>query len=305
MQMDVVSPYSAALAELPVRESTVSVLGSTTRYWEYGDPDASTTVVLVHGYRGEHHGLEPVVAQLRGIRLIAPDLPGFGESTPMTEAALTVEGYATWLREFTDRLGVTGTAVILGHSFGSIIVSHAVAGGLPTPKLILINPIAANALTGPKAILTKLTVFYYRSATLLPERAGHRYLANRAIVRFMSETMATTKNRELRHWIHDQHREYFSRFSDVATVVDAFDASIGSDVIEVAPRITVPTLLIASDKDPITTVANLHKLADLLPDAQLHILAGVGHLIHYERPREAAELIVDFLGVGSLAGAAS
>jgi pimeloyl-ACP methyl ester carboxylesterase len=38
-----------------------------------------------------------------------------------------------------------------------------------------------------------------------------------------------------------------------------------------------------------------------LPDAELHVLGGVGHLIHYERPREAAELIVSFLGVGAVA----
>jgi pimeloyl-ACP methyl ester carboxylesterase len=300
--MVVNSPYAAGLAGLPVREDSVDILGSSTRYWEYGDRNSATTIVMVHGYRGEHHGLEPVVAQLRGIRIIAPDLPGFGESTPLTEATHSVEGYTAWLQEFVVRVGVSGTAIILGHSFGSIIVSHAVANGLETPKLILVNPIAANALTGPKAILTKLTVFYYRSAGWLPERVGHRWLANRAIVRFMSETMATTKDQDLRRWIHEQHHSYFSRFSDVKTVTDSFDASVGSDIIEVAPSIRMPTLLIGSDKDPITTVANLQKLGRLIPNSELHILQGVGHLIHYERPRDAAELIVDFVGAGSLSG---
>jgi pimeloyl-ACP methyl ester carboxylesterase len=299
--MVVDSPYAELLAELPVRDSTLDILGSSTRYWEYGAADSPVTIVVVHGYRGEHHGLEPVVAQLHGIRIIAPDLPGFGESTPLTEVDHSIGGYSAWLRAFVEKVGVAGTAVILGHSFGSIVVAHAVADGLATPKMILVNPIAANALTGPKAILTRLTVFYYRSAALLPERAGHRFLASRAIVRFMSETMATTKDKNLRGWIHAQHHSYFSRFSDVKTVVDAFDASVSADVIEVAPQITVPTLLIAADKDPITSVANLRKLAALLPDSELHILTGVGHLIHYERPREAAALIVDFLGAGSLA----
>jgi pimeloyl-ACP methyl ester carboxylesterase len=59
--------------------------------------------------------------------------------------------------------------------------------------------------------------------------------------------------------------------------------------------------LIAADNDPITTVADEEKLRDLLPAAELHVLADVGHLIHYERPREAAELIVSFLGVGTVA----
>ena len=67
--MSVPSPYAAALERVPVREGARRASSAaTTRYWDYGDPDAATTLVLVHGFRGDHHGLEPVVAQLRGVR---------------------------------------------------------------------------------------------------------------------------------------------------------------------------------------------------------------------------------------------
>ena len=56
--------------------------GATTAYWVYGPEDAETTVIAVHGFRGEHHGLEPVLAYLPEVRVVAPDLPGFGESAP-------------------------------------------------------------------------------------------------------------------------------------------------------------------------------------------------------------------------------
>src|SRR6478609_11620099 len=98
--MSVTSPYAAALERVAVREGALSVLGSTTRFLDYGDPDAATTLVLVHGFRGDHHGLEPVVAQLDGVRMVSPDLPGFGDSTPMTEAAHDIDGYARWLHAF-------------------------------------------------------------------------------------------------------------------------------------------------------------------------------------------------------------
>ena len=61
----------------------LDVLGGRTAYWTYGPDDAETTVVAVHGFRGEHHGLEPVVAHLPGVRVIMPDLPGFGETPPL------------------------------------------------------------------------------------------------------------------------------------------------------------------------------------------------------------------------------
>ena len=57
--------------------------------------------------------------------------------------------------------------------------------------------------------------------------------------------------------------------------------------------------------DPITTVAAQQQLATLFPDARLEVLTGVGHLVRYERPREAAALIIDFVGDGSLAGKSS
>ncbi len=185
--------------------------------------------------------------------------------------------------------------MILGHSFGSIVASHAVAQGLDTPKLILLNPIAAPALKGPNAFMTRLTLLWYRVGHALPERAGSAWLGNRAIVRFMSGLLAQTKDAELRRWVHDQHRTYFSRYSDRDTVVEGFRASIGSDVSEVAAQLTVPTLLVGASDDPITTVAAYERLHEAIPGSTLHIIQGVGHLIHYEKPREAAEQIMAFV----------
>jgi pimeloyl-ACP methyl ester carboxylesterase len=303
--MAVVSPYAALLAAVPVRQGEALVLGSRTRYWDYGPEDAPVTVVAVHGYRGEHHGLEPVVAHLAGIRVIGPDLPGFGESTPLTEADHSVEGYGAWLAGFVEALGLPERPVILGHSFGSIVVSHAVADGLETPKLILLNPIAAPALKGPNGVMTRLTLLWYRIGHALPERAGSAWLGNRAIVRFMSGLLAQSKDAQLRRWVHDQHRTYFSRYSDRDTVVEGFRASIGSDVSEVAAALRMPTLLVGASNDPITTVAAYERLHRAIPGSSLHIIQGVGHLIHYEKPREAAEQIVAFLGTGRVVDAAT
>jgi pimeloyl-ACP methyl ester carboxylesterase len=296
------SPFAALLDELPVRREVVSVLGSETHYWVYGPDDAETTIVICHGYRGEHHGLEPVVAQLRGIKIISPDLPGFGESTPMPGAKHDVAGYAAWYAAFVDGLGLNGSAIVLGHSFGTLVTSYAVAKKLvATPKLVLVNPIAANALEGPNKLLTQGTVVYYRFAMALPEKAGHWLLDNWLVIRFMSLSLIRTKEPALRRFVHDQHHTYFGRFSDRKTVVEGFEASIGNDVTAVASEISVPTLLIGAEHDMITSVTQLETLRDEMTDATLHVIPDVGHLIHYEKSREAAGFIVEFLGAGQLA----
>lgn len=291
------SPYAEALGRVPVRQGELPLLGGMTRYWEYGAPDADTTVVLVHGFRGDHHGLEPVVAQLHGLRLISPDLPGFGESTPMTERAHDIDGYSQWLRAFVAALGIEGRVVLLGHSFGSIVVSASLAhaGGARPAAVVLVNPIGQPALAGPRGVLTRLAIFYYWLAAALPERLGFVLLRNRVIVRVMSEAMAKTRDRGLRSWIHGQHDSYFSAFRDRRVVLEAFRASVSHDVSEYAARIPEPTLLVAAVDDDITPIAAERRLRGLFPDARLVEIADVGHLIHYEKPVEAATAIEEFL----------
>jgi pimeloyl-ACP methyl ester carboxylesterase len=294
--MSAASPYATRLAAVPTTEHSVRVLGSTTRYWEYGPADAATTVVVVHGFRGDHHGLEPVVAHLcdGSVRVISPDLPGFGRSERLDGIRHDIDGYGRWLREFVAAVGLS-EAVVLGHSFGSIVVAGAAANGLAAPRLILVNPIAAPALQGPSGILTRLAVFYYWAAAKLPERVGFALLRNRLIVRVMSIAMAKTRQKELRRFIHDQHDRYFSAFSDRRVVLEAFQASVSSDVSHFAPQISASVLLIAAAEDQITPVAAQHRLQGLFERAELVVIPKVGHLIHYETPEPAAAAIRAFL----------
>ncbi|MFD6055117.1 alpha/beta fold hydrolase [Agromyces sp. NPDC060279] len=293
------SPYAAQLERIPVREHRTTVLGSTTAWWEYGEPGAPV-IVLVHGFRGDHHGLEPIVANLPGFRIVSPDLPGFGESAPL-DGPHDIAGYAAWLDAFVASLELDGAYTLLGHSFGSIVASATVAGGLRPERLVLVNPIGAPALEGPRGVMTRLAVAYYRAAAALPERAGFAVLKNRAIVRVMSVTMAKTRSRELRRFIHDQHDRYFSAFSDRDSLLEAFRASVSHDVREFAPQIDVPVLLIAAERDDITPLSAQHVLVQRFPDARLEVIPEVGHLIHYEAPGDAARRILGFVPHGAAA----
>ena len=289
--MTAVNPYATLLDEIPVERHEVGVLGGVTAYWVYGPADAATTIVAVHGFRGEHHGLEPVVAHLPGTRVISPDLPGFGETAPVPDRTHDLDLYAQWLRAFTAE--VAPDAVILGHSFGSIVVAAAVAGGLETPRVILVNPIGAPALEGPRGILTRLA--YYWAGARLPKRLGEALLRNGLIVRVMSVSMAKTKDSGIRRFVHDQHDTYFSRFADRDVLHDAFVASVSNDVRAFAPRIPQPTLLVAAQRDDITPIEAERRLARMFPAAELVEIPDVGHLIHYETPAAAAGAITRFL----------
>jgi len=294
--MPVPSPYSTKLAAIPVREAVIDVLGSQTHYWEYGPTDRPVDIVLVHGFRGDHHGLEPIVSNLPGLRIVSPDLPGYGSSTAMPTTH-TIATYGQWLLAFVDALGLAGTPV-LGHSFGSIVVSHAVAAGLAPRQVILLNPIAADATSGPDKVMVPIVKLYFRIGRLLPLRAADFWLAIPLATRIMSVKLSKTSDRTLRRWIHEEHGRYFSGFSDPTTLSEGYEASVSTNVIAVAPRLTMPTLLVVGELDNIAPLEGQRHLAELLPDGELVILDGVGHLVHYEKPAEAAAAIRRFLATG-------
>lgn len=250
---------------------------------------------MVHGFRGDHHGLEPVAAQLADERVIVPDLPGFGTSAPFQRTAHTVAAYADWLRSFVARLPDPGEVVLLGHSFGSIVVAAALANGLPASRAVLVNPIGAPALAGPRGVLSRLALLYYRLGGALPERAGSALLRSPLVVRLMSALLSTSRDPMLRRWILAEHLRYFNVFADRRSVLEAFAASVGDDVSAYAGQITVPILLVGGQRDDITPVVVQHRLVSRFSAATLVVIHGVGHLIHYEATDQAAHAIVAFL----------
>ena len=280
----------------PVQRVDLDVAGHPTPVWVHPGRGTGRPVLIVHGFRGDHHGLDRIAAAMRERTVIVPDLPGFGENPPLA-AGLSLESYLDHLEaliaEAADRWGAR--PIVVGHSFGSILVSH-LAARRPTTvdELVLINPITSPALEGSARVLTALTRLYYALGARLPESAGRALLGHPLIVRLMSEVMATTRDRGLRRYIHDQHAKYFSTFSDRASLAEAFDVSVAHTVTEAAGGLTMPLLVIAGDRDAIAPIEVTREVVAGLPDVRFVELSGVGHLVHYERPDEAASAIEGF-----------
>jgi pimeloyl-ACP methyl ester carboxylesterase len=271
------------------------IFGSEVNYWIY-NPTKHRTIVMVHGFRGTHHGLHDIIAQLPDYQIIIPDIPGFGESTPMSERRHDIDGYGDFFAKFIEKLDLKEKPALLGHSFGSIVAAR-VAAHRPElfTKLILVNAIASPALKGPRTIFSHGAKFYYRIGAALPESVGRAFLSNPLMVRATSELLTKTKNKALKKDIHRHHLEHFSSFQDRKALLEAFNASVGHTALDYAADITAPTLLIAGDADDIAPLKGQYELEAKLPDARLVVLPNIGHLIHREGPKEAAEAIDRFL----------
>ena len=308
-----------------------------TRYWQYGKgmnggtfPEGSYPVLLVHGFRGDHHGLEIIANYLLklipNVSIISPDLPGFGRSADLSEGTQdegaqgedNINAYVAWLNDFVKHTNPAREDAqplplhLVGHSFGSIVTSaFAAAHPNSLALLSLINPISEPALEGSQRVASRLASLYYRAGAALPEKIGYPLLRSQLITRASSEVMMRTKDKAMRRFINGQHAAYFGSFGSRRGVLSAYEASITHTAAEYAAAIRVPVQMLVAEDDDLGTPETARAMYATLTSRKLPIshnrpvsstgarerldmIPEVGHLIHYETPRRAAELIADF-----------
>ena len=94
------------------------IRGVRVRYFEAG---SGPPLVLIHGFLVNHKEWALVIPGLaKHFRVIAPDLPGFGESERPAEFRYEREGYAEVVRDLIAGLDIP-RAHIAGHSMGGAI----------------------------------------------------------------------------------------------------------------------------------------------------------------------------------------
>ena len=307
-----------------------------TRYWQYGKgmnggtfPEGSYPVLLVHGFRGDHHGLEIIANYLLklipNVSIISPDLPGFGRSADLPEGTQgkntrdensqggdNINAYVAWLNDFVEHTNPAREDAqplplhLVGHSFGSIVTSaFAAAHPNSLALLSLINPISEPALEGSQRVASRLASLYYRAGAALPEKIGYPLLRSQLITRASSEVMMRTKDKAMRCFINGQHAAYFGSFGSRRGVLSAYEASITHTAAEYAAAIRVPVQMLVAEDDDLGTPETARAMYATLTSRdlpatstgareRLDMIPEVGHLIHYETPHRAAELIADF-----------
>jgi pimeloyl-ACP methyl ester carboxylesterase len=145
------------------RESTVHLAcGRQISYAEFGDP-AGVPMVLLHGSPGSRLMFRPADAPARalGLRLICPDRPGCGGSSP--HPGRTLASGAADTAEMLDRIGVD-RVILFGVSGGApYAVAAAAAWGPRVRLLALVSPMGPIAdLSGEIALHTGHRLFFLK-----------------------------------------------------------------------------------------------------------------------------------------------
>lgn len=303
--------FTGAAVRTPVRSSVtvpdpVSGAGVRVAVFDHAPAapgPAAPTIVAVHGFRGDHHGLSLLADCLPEHRVLALDLPGFGAADAYPDAEHTVAHHARTVREAVAALGVE-RPVLVAHSYGTVVAARAVAQAPGDwAALVLLNPIAEPALSASGAwtdrVAARAAQGYYELAARLPDRLGDALLRSRAVTWATTLMMSETADARILSHTHDQHTRHFSGFATRSSLAQAYRASTTGSVPDDADRLALPVLLVAGARDPLGSVAAQEALAARIaavsPRVRLEVLDDVGHLLHYEKAPECAALVRGFL----------
>jgi pimeloyl-ACP methyl ester carboxylesterase/1-acyl-sn-glycerol-3-phosphate acyltransferase len=282
--------------------------GRTLAYMDRG-PRTGTPFLYFHGFQGcrleSVPGLDEILAKLN-IRLISPDRPGIGLSTPAH--ARTVVGWAGDVRQLTEQiLGPGQSFSILGFSAGATYAlacgqlpglrAISLVGGLGLPHLI-VNWRRFSRQVWHILLSAKLANF--RSATFLRiEKQHHDRIFDHwdsyfeAVRRDLStDDQRILSQPQVEELFREDRREGYAQ--GPGCLLWEVQAFYSDPQIDLAHLAACTVLIVHGAEDKIVPIAVARDLQDRIPASHLTELPGRGHYFLYDT-NEMERALTDLL----------
>ena len=258
--------------------------GADVHYLDTAPGSDLPVLLVLPGFLGSTATFVPMADALsREMRVVIPDLPGFGWSeTP--NGGCTMDDRIAFVDAFADRLDL-GPVHLAGSSLGAnIAVRFAVANPGRVKSLVLLSPFG---LQGQRDAVSRLERFD-RLLPFVTLFAGRRMLA-----RELGKQVRDPS--ELTRGILESFRRPF-RSAAGRRVVVAVSRNIlyGSFFDEYLPRVTQPTLVVAGSDDSYRRPDTLGVLESRIPSCTALLLEGCRHMIQLDAPAEVAGMLARF-----------
>lgn len=245
------------------------------------------TLILVHGFRGTHKGLLAIADCLRDdFTVLTPDIPGSGDNPELDNK--TLDGYAEWFHNYIKEKKLK-KPYIVGHSMGSIIVSHYIEKypNDVADKVVFMSPVFRTKRGQRKS--NRLYRVINGGMHLVPTKQRYKFCGSKFLSYAISHFLTADKSQQKR--IDELHFLYSGKFASAASFMA--DCSISMHEQTVIPD-SKNVMLCYGEKDRLTK----HELTEAVAEKyhlDHHRFDGAGHLINYERAEQVADEIRKFL----------
>lgn len=233
--------------------------GINVNYFLMGENAGDEAVVMLHGWGANielfRNMAEPVSTKYP---VIAPDMPGFGE-TAEPESVWTVDDYTDFIIEFIKNTGFK-KVILLGHSFGGrVIIKLVNRKNLPftVTKLILVD-----------------------SAGIRPEKTAEQ-IKKEKIMKFGKKLLSGTPKLLEKMQSMVGSADYKAASPQMKKILINV---VNEDLTHLLPEIKQETLLVWGTLDTATPIKDAEKMEELIPNAGLARIEGVGHYSFLENP---------------------
>lgn len=265
------------------RERLIEVAGMTVNVRESGE---GPPLLLINGLGGHTAMWAPVERKLTGMRLISYDSPGVGDS-PIRFPRPSVPVLAAMLDELLDKLELSRVDV-LGYSFGGAVAQQlAFQRAKRVRRLVLVA-----TLPGIGSVLGQWKSIAHASNPL-------RYYSRE----YYRRTIGTLAGGQAR-WNEAFRRQHGSerlvKRPHPLSYYTQISALSSWSSLPWLHRITVPTLVVTGDDDPLVPPANSFLLASRIPRARLFVAHGEGHLLLFDDSGAAHDAIGEFLSADAV-----
>jgi pimeloyl-ACP methyl ester carboxylesterase len=269
---------------------TLTVEGRRTRYRMLG---SGSPVLLLHGIGRSLEDWADVEADFAADHTVyLLDLAGFGESEAVADRTNLLK-LAEAALAFLDVVGVTEPIAVIGNSLGGAIALQLAA--------LAPERVSAMVLVDPAGFGTEVTI----ALRILDIPIVGRRLARPSRKNALMETQGifrdqslVTEERIARALALAQRpggtrvmRETASSLGTIRGVKAGWRRRL---LAQVAP-LGIPTLVVWGEKDRILPATHLDEARRVFPHAEWHLFEQTGHMPQLEKPREFAELAVEFV----------
>jgi pimeloyl-ACP methyl ester carboxylesterase len=273
-----------------VSPKTAEVDGIKLHYLTAGHGPA---LILLHGYTQTSHMWRPIMPSLSDrYTVIAPDLPGIGESE-IPASGIDMKAAAIRIHDLVRSLNMQKASVV-GHDIG-LMVAYAYAAQFPAEveKLVVMNAFLPG-VEGWEAVYNNPSLWHFRFNGPTPaalvqgrERVYFDY--------YWNEFAA-----DMSHSIPEKDREIYTaaygrpgRIRAGWAYFVSFPQS-AKDFAELSrTKLSMPVLSIGGDKANGEALAAQMKL--VASDVTVVILKNTGHWLMEERPAETTDALMRFL----------